>query len=74
MLAALGQRDVERRRRMNRVVKEELVKIAHPVEQERVWVAPLDLQILRHHRGGVGGDFNRLVHALRRIRTDLADH
>ena len=33
MLAAFGQRDVERFGRRNRVVEEQLVEIAHPVEQ-----------------------------------------
>jgi hypothetical protein len=50
MLAALGQRDVQRLGRRDRVVEEHLVEIAHPVEQKRVWMTRLDLQILRHHR------------------------
>jgi hypothetical protein len=36
VLAALGQRDVERLGRRDRIVEEHLVEIAHPVEQERV--------------------------------------
>ena len=36
VLAALGQRDVERRRRLDRVVEEQLVEIAHAIEQQAV--------------------------------------
>ena len=50
VLAALGQRDAERTRRRHRVVEEQLVEIAHPVEQQAVWVRCLDLDILFHHR------------------------
>jgi hypothetical protein len=50
MLAALGQRDVQRLGRRDRIVEEHLVEIAHPVEQQRIRDARLDLQILRHHR------------------------
>jgi hypothetical protein len=49
---ALGQGDVERRRRLDRIVEEQLVKIAHPVKQEMLRVGPLDLQVLDHHRRG----------------------
>jgi hypothetical protein len=47
---ALGQRDVEGRRRRLGVLEEHLVEVAHPVEQERVGMRRLDLKILRHHR------------------------
>jgi hypothetical protein len=50
MLAALGQRDVQRLGRRDRIVEEHLVEIAHPVEQQRVRILRLDLQVLRHHR------------------------
>ena len=54
MLAAFGQRDVQRLGGGNSIVKEHLVEIAHPVEQERIRMLRLDLQILRHHgRDGV---------------------
>jgi hypothetical protein len=36
MLAALGQRDAQRLAGENRIVEEQLVEIAHPVEQQRV--------------------------------------
>ena len=48
--AALRQRDVERLRRLARVVEEELVEIPHPVEEKVVRMGALDLEILRHHR------------------------
>ena len=54
MLAALGQRDVQRPGGVHRVLEEHLVEIAHPVEQQAVGMGLLDLQILRHHRSGVG--------------------
>ena len=50
MKTALGQRNVQRFGGGHGVVKEHLVEIAHPVEQERAGVLRLDLQILRHHR------------------------
>ena len=57
VLAALGQHDAERPARDFRVVEEQLVEIAHPVEQQAVRIGGLDLEILRHHRrearGGV---------------------
>jgi hypothetical protein len=60
MLAAMGQSDIERRRRGNRIIKKQFVKIAHAIEQKRVGMRLLDLKILRHHRGRLrrllGGD------------------
>ncbi len=50
MLAALGERDIERFGSGLRIVEEQLVEIAHPVEQQRFGVARLDVEILRHHR------------------------
>ena len=50
MLAALGQRDVERGRGRHGILEEQLVEIAHPVEQERALMRILDLGKLRHHR------------------------
>ncbi len=59
MLAALGQRDVERPGRLLGVLEEQLVEIAHAVEQQTVGMLALDGQILGHHRrhplGSVGG-------------------
>ena len=48
-LTASGQRDVEQLRRALRVVEEEFVEIAHPVEEEGVRVVGLDAKILLHH-------------------------
>ena len=53
MLAALGERDAERARGDGRIVEEQLVEVAHAVEQEAVGVGRLDLQVLRHHGRGV---------------------
>ena len=54
MLAAFGQRDVQRGRGGDRIVKEHFVEIAHPVKQQRIGVFRLDVQILRHHRRDLG--------------------
>ena len=51
VMAALGQGDVQRRRRRDRVVEEQFVEIAHPVEQQTVRIGLLDREVLRHHRG-----------------------
>ena len=53
MLAALGERDAERARGEGRIVEEQLVEVAHAIEQEAVGVGRLDLQVLRHHGRGV---------------------
>jgi hypothetical protein len=47
---AARQRDVEQPRRLARVVEEQLVEVAHPVEQQPVRMAGLDAQVLLHHR------------------------
>ena len=54
MLAALGERDAERARGDRSVLEEQLVEIAHAVEQETIGVGRFDLEILRHHRRGDG--------------------
>ena len=51
VFAALGQGDIQRRRGSDRIIKKQLVKIPHAVKQQRIRVARLDIQILRHHRG-----------------------
>ncbi len=56
MLAALGQHDAERARSDLGVVEEQLVKIAHPVEQQTIRIGGLDLDILLHH-GSDAPDF-----------------
>jgi hypothetical protein len=50
MKPPLRQRDIQRLSRRDRILEEHLVKVAHPVEQQRAGVLRLDLQILRHHR------------------------
>ena len=52
-----------------RIFEEHFVKIAHPVEQERIAMRLLDLQILRHHRRDAGvtaHGFYRSLLSLRR--------
>ena len=49
-LPARGQRDVEQPRGALRVVVEELVEIAHPVEEELVRMLRLGAEVLLHHR------------------------
>ena len=51
MLAALGEHDAERARRHLGVLEEQLVEIAHPVEQQAIRIGLLDLDELLHHRG-----------------------
>ena len=50
VLAAFRQRDVESFRRSHSVIEEELVKVAHSIEQKRRGIVGFDLEILRHHR------------------------
>ena len=50
MLAAFRQRNVERCRRRDRIIEEQLVEVAHAVEQQRVRMLALDVEVLRHHR------------------------
>ena len=52
MLAALGQGDAERARGDFRVLEEQLVEVAHAVEQEAIGIGRLDLQILGDHGRG----------------------
>jgi hypothetical protein len=55
--APLGERNVQGRRGLDRVVEEQLVEIAHAIEQQAVGMVPLDLQVLHHHGRdrGLGG-------------------
>jgi hypothetical protein len=48
--AARRKGDVEEARGLLRVVEEELVEVAHPVEEERLGMGGLDAQVLGHHR------------------------
>ena len=50
MLAAFGQRDVQRLRCCHGIVKKHFVEIAHAIEQQGVGILRLDVQKLRHHR------------------------
>ena len=47
-LSARRQRDVEQPRRALRIGKEELIEIAHPVEQQAVRMLILEPQVLLH--------------------------
>ena len=49
-LAALGQGDVEQARGLFGILEEQLVEVAHPVEQQQVGVLALQRQILLHDR------------------------
>src|SRR5579875_3049734 len=48
--AAPGQRDIERLRRGDRIVKEQLEEVPHAEKQQAARMGALDLVILRHHR------------------------
>jgi len=50
VLAAFGENDAERARGDFGVFEEQLVEIAHPVEQQQPGIGGLDLEILFHHR------------------------
>ena len=54
VLAALGERNVEGGGGGLGVGEEHLVEVAHPVEQQRVGVLRLVLEVLRHHRRDAG--------------------
>ena len=55
VLAALGQHDAERPAGDLGVREEQLVEIAHAIEQQAIRVGRLDLEKLRHHRRGARG-------------------
>ena len=54
VLAALGQGNVQRCRSGASIVKEHLVKVAHPVKQHCFRIIGFDLKKLRHHRRDSG--------------------
>ena len=64
MLAALGQHDAERPRGDFGILEEQLVEVAHPVEQQAIRMGGLDLEVLLHHRrqpaDGLGSRVGRL--------------
>jgi len=62
-LAAFGDGDVEQAACLFGVLPEQLVKVAHPVEDERVGKLRLDGQVLGHH-GGVGAQVRRGRHGV----------
>ena len=85
MLAALREDNAQRPACDFRVFEEQLVEVAHPVEQQATRIDRLDFQILRHHRrearnglriGVVAGGVHRLNLAnqrlLRRIGRELS--
>ncbi len=49
-LLARGQRQIEQRRDLQRVFEEELVEVAHAIEQDRVRILGLELQVVPEHR------------------------
>ena len=49
VFATFGQGDVQRLCGIDRVVKEHLVEIAHPIKKQRIGMRCFDLKILRHH-------------------------
>jgi hypothetical protein len=55
VLAALREDDAERPAGDFRVFEEQLVEVAHPVEQQATRIDRLDFQILRHHRRDARG-------------------
>ena len=54
MLAARGQRDVERGGSSTGIVEEQFEEVAHAVEQQAIGRFGLQRMILRHHRGRYG--------------------
>ena len=55
--AAAGQGDLQFPGRGDGIVEEKLVKVAHPVEQQRIRVVGLDAQILLEHGSQLGSFF-----------------
>ena len=47
--AALGQRDIQRSRRLDRIVEEQFVEVAHAIEQQAIGLLLFDREVLRHH-------------------------
>jgi len=81
--AARGEGDVEQARGALRILVEQLVEIAHAVEEQHVGMLRLDAQVLLHHGGvrrdGIGGGgrfgFHRPYSSVvnqKLLRTDLS--
>ena len=60
MLAPFRQHDPEGAAGDLGIIEEQLVEIAHPVEQQAIRVGRLDLHVLRHHRRHAGVEGLRL--------------
>jgi hypothetical protein len=84
-LAACGQRDVEQPRGALGVAVEELVEIAHPIEQQPVRMLVLEPEVLLHHRrvfrasvvqgallAGLLGEHDSLLLVAPSLRRELA--
>jgi len=70
--AAGRERDAERARGLFGVVEEELVEVAHAEEDQRVGLARLGLEELRHHGARIGGEgIGGRVHRRRRYSVPL---
>ena len=54
MLAARGERDIERGRRCSGIIKEQLEKIAHAIKQQAIFRLRFQRKILAHHRRHCG--------------------
>ena len=57
--ATAGERDIEQARGFFRIAVEQLVEIAHAVEQQHVGVLRLDAEVLLHHRRVLRRDYIR---------------
>ena len=73
MLAALGEHDAERLGGGDGVGEEQLVEVAHAVEQHAVGIGGLDLQELRHRRRDAGGRAG-IGRLRRRLGSALVGH
>ena len=56
VLAALGEMDAQAPGRFDRIVEEQLVEVAHAIEQQTIRVGGPDLDILLHHGRRLCGD------------------
>ena len=50
-VGTLGERDAEDLRRLDGIIGESLVEVAHTKEQDSIGMLLLELQVLPHHRG-----------------------
>ena len=54
MFSPFGQRNIQRRRRFDRIVKEQFIEITHAVKQQAIGMGRLDFKVLGHHRRDAG--------------------